>query len=179
MSEIRELKNRLTLLEEENKYLKDKLDNKKTKKPFLMSWVAKSKEDRLLEKYFKKRPGMFVAEVPIGGNGSDLPWGDACTTRRLDAVRVSGSISRKAVYKHSFNKDCLGKLFKGKNVEVIEVKQNLNRPAIGQIIAGRDMFEKQYMGRNVKMVIVCSKGDSALEWVCKKQKIKVVVLDKD
>ena len=44
MSEIRELKNRLTLLEEENKYLKDKLDNKKTKKPFLMSWIAKSKE---------------------------------------------------------------------------------------------------------------------------------------
>ena len=72
----------------------------------------------------------------------------------------------------------MGELFKGKNVEVIEVKQNLNRPAIGQVIAGRDMFEKQYEGKNVKMVIVCSKGDSALEWVCKKQEIKVVVLDK-
>jgi hypothetical protein len=150
---------------------------KKTKKPLLMTWEARSKEDRLLERYYKKHPGRFLVEVPIGGGGNDLPWDDTCTTRRLDAVRISGIRKEKAVYKHSFNKDCLGKLFKGKNVEVIEVKQKLNRPVIGQVIAGRDMFQEQYDGKNVKMVIVCSKGDSALEWVCKKQGIKVVVLD--
>ena len=177
MSEIKELKKKLEVLEEENKHLKDKLNNKKTRKPFLMSWEAKSKEDRLLEKYYKKRPGKFLVEVPIGGSGSHLPWGNDCTTRRLDAVRITGIRNGKAVYKHSYNKDCLGKLFKGKNVDVIEIKQNLNRPAIGQIIAGRDMFKEQYDGKNVRMVIVCSKGDAALEWVCKNQGIKVVVLD--
>jgi hypothetical protein len=177
MTEIRELKNRLALLEEENKYLKDDLDNNKTKKPLLKTWAARSKEDRLLERYYKKRPGMFIVEVPIGGSGTDLPWGDACTTRRLDAVRISGSRSGKAVYKHSFHKDGLSELFKGKNVEVIEIKQKLNRPVIGQVIAGRDMIQEQYDIKSAKMVIVCSKGDFALEWVCKKQEIKVVVLD--
>ena len=91
--------------------------------------------------------------------------------------RILGYRDGKGIYKHSFNKDGLASLFRNKNIEVIEVKQNLNRPVIGQVIAGKDMFEKQYKRRNVKMVIVCSKGDSALEWVCKKQKIKVVVLD--
>ena len=179
MSEIRDVKKKLQVLEKENKYLWNRLNNKKTKQPFLMNWETKSKEDRLLARYYKTRPGMFLVEIPIGGRGNDLPWGDACTTRRLDAVRILGYRGGKGVYKHSFNKECLARLFENKNVEVIEVKQNLNRTAIGQVIAGRDMFEKQYMGRNVKMVIVCSKGDSALEWVCKKQKIKVVVLDKD
>ena len=177
MNEIEELKERPFVVEEESKYLSNRLNKRRAKKPLLRNWEAKTKEDRLLKRYYKENPGMFLVEIPVGGAGSGLPWDEACTRRRLDAVKILGYGDGKGIYKHPFNKEDLADLFKGKDIEVIEVKQKLNRPAIGQVIAGRDMFQVQYKRKKAKMVIVCSKGDSALEWVCKKHNIKVVVLD--
>ena len=51
--------------------------------------------------------------------------------------------------------------------------KSLNRTAIGQIIAGRTMFKEQ-CGVKTVIGVVCVKGGSALEWVCKQHGIKVV-----
>ena len=59
------------------------------------------------------------------------------------------------------------------STKVSEVKQKLNRPVIGQIIAGSDMFERQYSIKPARCVILCSKEDSALQWVCEKRGIHV------
>jgi len=46
---------------------------------------------------------------------------------------------------------------------------------IGQIIAGVDMFERQYKVKPDRLVVLCAKGDSALEWVCEKRGISVEI----
>jgi len=65
-------------------------------------------------------------------------------------------------------------LRESESVEIIEVKSSLNRPVIGQALAGIDMFEREY-GVKGKPVVVCGKNDTALEWVCQKRNIRVVI----
>ena len=62
-------------------------------------------------------------------------------------------------------------------MEVIEVKSSLNRPVIGQAIAGRDLFERDYEPRTIEPVVVCGSGDPALEWVCRRNGIRVEIVD--
>ena len=38
------------------------------------------------------------------------------------------------------------------------------------------MFERQYKVKKIEMVIICSVGDQALEWVCKKNNIRVEII---
>lgn len=166
------LKDRVSVLEQEVQFLKDQLNDKKPKKLQLKAWIPKTAEDELLNKYWEKLGGKLLAEVPVGGNHPDLPWSHGCTTRRLDGVIIKGDDLGK--YRCSHNKEELKNIFEGKDLEIIEVKKSLNRPAIGQVIAGRTMFKEQYGVKNVKGVVICVKGDSALEWVCKQHGIKVV-----
>jgi hypothetical protein len=51
-------------------------------------------------------------------------------------------------------------------VEIIKIKMSLNQTTIGQIIAGNDMFTREYKVAAKRQVILCSVGDSALEWAC-------------
>ena len=63
----------------------------------------------------------------------------------------------------------------GARVEVIEVKVDLNRPVLGQVIAGADLLEIEYAPAQVDPVVVCAVGDPALEAVCERRGIAVVV----
>jgi hypothetical protein len=135
------------------------------------SWKSKTKEDILLYSYWKKVGGIMYTEVPIGGPGGPGKWPIGCTRRRLDGVRI---ISRRRDIK-SFkgSEEDFFKLVNKYPVEIIEVKNSLNRTAIGQIIAGHDMFTREYKAFPKKNIILCSIGDSALEWVCKQRNIIV------
>ena len=53
-----------------------------------------SKEDFVLVDYFTDNPGLYLAEVPVGNPGS-LPWRAPSNARRIDAVRIIDSDSKK------------------------------------------------------------------------------------
>jgi hypothetical protein len=135
------------------------------------SWKPKTKEDMLLHAYWKKIGGIIYTEVPIGGPGGRGKWPIRCTQRRLDGVRIV--TRKKEIRKYVKPDDDFIKLIVNFPVEIIEIKKTLNRPAIGQIIAGNDMFAREYKVAPKKQIILCSVGDSALEWVCAKRKISI------
>lgn len=64
-----------------------------------------------------------------------------------------------------------------RHVEVIEVKQSLGRQVNGQEIAARDMFQRDYDPRTVEPVVVCRSGDPPMEWVCRRNDIRVEIVD--
>lgn len=134
-------------------------------------WKPKTKEDILLHTYWKKVGGIIYTEVPIGGHGGRGQWPIGCRQRRLDGVRIV--TRKKEIRKYVKPDDDFMNLIANFPVEIIEIKDTLNRPAIGQIIAGNDMFAREYKVGPKKQVILCSVGDSALEWVCAKRKINI------
>jgi len=141
----------------------------------MKKWEAKSKEDKILYKYWSRVGEQLYAEVPIGGPGGNGNWPPECGIRRIDGVRLAGCSNAKEIYHFRGAKDNFMRLIHECSVELIEVKQKLNRLVIGQIIAGVDMFERQYKVKPDRLVILCAKGDSALEWVCEKRGISVEI----
>lgn len=95
--------------------------------------------------------------------------------RRIDGVRLADCSNAKGIYHFRGAKDNFMRLIHECSIELIEVKQKLNRLVIGQIIAGVDMFERQYKVKPDRLVVLCAKGDSALEWVCEKRGISVEI----
>lgn len=133
------------------------------------SWKPKTKEDKLLQTYWKKSGGIIYTEVPIGGPGGRGKWPIGCTRRRLDGVRI---VTRKReIRKYTESDDDFIDLINKNPVDIVEIKMSLNRTAIGQIIAGNDMFKREYKVAAKRRVILFSMGDSALEWVCQKRNI--------
>jgi len=115
-------------------------------------------------------------EVPIGLKNGNGEWPEGTKVRRIDAIRCfEGEVrilpASKYTYK-SFSED-----IKGKHLELIEVKKYLNRLVIGQVIAGIDMFNREYAAKSIKGIILCQKGDPALEWVCKEHGIEVYAFE--
>jgi hypothetical protein len=138
-------------------------------------WSPVSGEDRLLQRYWKSVGGRIYVEVLIGGPGGPGDWPPGCTTRRIDGVRLDVNHGEPGIFFFTGNQRHFRvDLKQSRSVEIIEVKASLNRPVIGQVLAGIDMFEREY-GVEGKPVVVCGKNDTALEWVCKKRNIKVVV----
>lgn len=142
-----------------------------------MPWTPKTTENRLLEAYSVKERARIFAEVPFVGKTAHgvAAWQES-GERRFDGVRFEESRGRASVvlYRDS-ETECL-RLLGTKSATIIEVKRKLNRGVIGQIIAGRDLFKKQFKRSPARSVIVCEKSDPALEWVCDKYKIDVVVI---
>ncbi len=60
---------------------------------------------------------------------------------------------------------------------MIEVKQSLNRTLIGQAIAGKSLFRRDYDAVTIEPVVVCGSGDSALEWVYRRNGIRVEIVE--
>jgi hypothetical protein len=141
----------------------------------MKKWEAKSKEDIILQKYWSKVGEQLYVEVPIGGPGGNGDWPPDCAIRRIDGVRLSNCSNKNGIYNFKESKDNFLNLINECSVELIEVKQKLNRLVIGQVIAGVDMFERQYKVKPHRLVILCAKGDSALEWVCEKRGISVEI----
>ena len=139
----------------------------------------RTNEDRLLLKYWREVRGVIFTEVPIG-RGGPREWGPGAKARRIDGVRLvshprlSPSDGIYAVA-GQWNRRFTASLIAGARVEVIEVKQDLNRPVLGQVIAGADLLEMEYAPAQVDPVVVCAVGDPALEAVCERHGIAVVV----
>ena len=141
----------------------------------MKKWEAKTKEDKILYKYWSRVGEQLYTEVPIGGPGGNGNWPPECAMRRIDGVRLANCSNEKGIYHFRGAKDNFMRLIHECSVELIEVKPKLNRLVIGQIIAGVDMFERQYKVKPDRLVVACTKGDSALEWVCEKRGISVEI----
>lgn len=139
-------------------------------------WRPSPGEDRLLAGYWNDVGGVIVPEVHIGKTGpSDWPAGSS--KRMIDGLRFRSEYRDEITVQAAFSQSQLRDIVEDRHVEVIEVKSSLNRPVIGQAIAGRDMFKRDYEPRTVEAVAVCGSGDPALEWVCRRNGIRVEVVD--
>lgn len=143
-----------------------------------IGWTPSSPEDRLLKSYWEEVGGTVVTEVQTGGSGSKyLPEG--AKRWRIDGVRFDSSYRDEIVPPTAFTKNQLCDIVQDRHVEVIEVKQSLNRVVVGQAIAGRDLFDRDYGPVTVEPVVVCGSGDPALEWVCRKNGVRVEIVEAD
>ncbi|SEI04205.1 hypothetical protein SAMN05192559_10856 [Halobacillus karajensis] len=136
----------------------------------------RTKEDKLLNKYFEDEGGHLFLEVPVGSNRRNHIWPKGSKTRRFDGVifpNDKSKIYNYRNYEHTFN----SLITSNYELEVIEVKNRLNRLVIGQIIAGYDMFKREYADKLINCRIICSEGDPALEWVCEQRNIKVSIYE--
>ena len=141
-------------------------------------WEPKTFEDKLIFEYSEKNPGNYYLEVPIGSSRGNGNWPKKSGIRRIDAINIKNSSSDNKIFgQKEFSYDDFQKTVSNKSVELIEAKQKLNRLVIGQVIAGYDMFEREYDPQDIEMVILCGKGDPALEWVCEKRNIKVEIIN--
>jgi hypothetical protein len=139
-------------------------------------WIPDTREDRLLVGYWNSIGGIIVPEVHIGSSGpSDWPPGSG--SRRIDGLRFRSEYRDEITTATAFTQSQLRDIVSDRHVEVIEVKSSLNRPVIGQAIAGRDMFHRDYEPRTIEPVIVCGSGDPALEWVCRRNGIRVEIVE--
>jgi|ERR671912_1577270 hypothetical protein len=141
----------------------------------------RSKEDRLLLKYWREVGGLIITEVPIGRDGP-REWPPGAKQGRIDGVRlVAHPRLSPSDGIHTFARDTKGTipmteiLIAGAQVEVIEVKQLLNQHVLGQVIAGADLLEMEYAPAQVDPIVVCALGDPALEAVCERRSIAVFV----
>ncbi|MDP3035689.1 MAG: hypothetical protein Q8M97_11385 [Methanobacteriaceae archaeon] len=141
-------------------------------------WEPKTFEDKLILNYSLKNPGTYYLEVSIGSSRGNGNWPKKSGIRRIDAINIMNDNSENKIFGQTeFSYDDFQKTVSNKSVELIEAKKKLNRLVIGQVIAGYDMFEREYDAHDIEMVILCGKGDPALEWVCEKRNIKVEILD--
>jgi len=140
-------------------------------------WTPGSGEDRLLAGYWNEIGGVIVPEVHIGGTGPST-WPSGSSSRRIDGLRFTSEYRDEITTRTAFTQAQLRDIVQDRHVEVIEVKNSLGRPVIGQAIAGQDMLERDYEPRTIEPVVVVGSGDPALEWVCRRNGIRVEIVDK-
>lgn len=150
------------------------LNDAETREPY--RWTPDTPENRLLVGYWNDVGGVIVTEVHIGKTGPSN-WPPGAGSRRLDGLRFRSEYRDEINTPTAFSQAQLQEIVRDRHVEIIEVKQSLNRPVIGQAIAGRDMFERDYDPRTVEPVVVCGSGDPALEWVCRRNGIRVEIVE--
>lgn len=139
-------------------------------------WTPNTPENHLLVGYWTDVGGIIVPEVHIGDTGPTT-WPDGSRSRQIDGVRFSSDYRDEINTPTAFSDAQLQDIVADRHVEVIEVKQGLGRPVIGQAIAARDMFRRDYNPRTVEPVVVCGRGDPALEWVCRQNGIRVEIVE--
>ena len=146
----------------------------------LSNWKSadkRTKEDKLLLKYWQQVGGVIFTEVIVGRGGLHQ-WSSDAKPRRIDGVRINSSakknISSGIV---TFNKKTnileFQQIVAGAKVEVIEVKDWLDRLVLGQVIIGADLLKMEYSPAQIKQVVICEVGDPVLEMVCEKRNIEV------
>lgn len=141
-----------------------------------IGWSPTTPENGLLVGYWKQVGGMIVTEVETGASGPSN-WPPDSGRRQIDGLRFRSEYRDEINSQTSFSQAQLREIVHDRHVEVIEVKQSLGRPVIGQAIAGRDMFERDYGPGTTEPVVVCGEGDPALEWVCRRNGIRVEIVE--
>jgi hypothetical protein len=131
-------------------------------------------ETQMLEQYLAEVGGRIYAEVPIGRHPNSHFWSQPCAIRRIDGVRVPLEPSETSVVHFQSNHSDFLAQIQQHVPELIEVKGGLNRGVIGQVLVAENLFKAQYKVPEVKLVVICKRGDSALEWACQERNIKVV-----
>ena len=142
-------------------------------------WHPQTLEDRLIHWYWLQRGGNVLLEVPIGAVRSHSDWAETSTRRRIDAVRIPAASELSGISRFDDAPKGIEQMAdaaESESVEVIEAKRTLNRTVIGQAIVGVDLLEKQY-GIHASAVVLCGRGDGALEWVCSQRGIEVVIVN--
>ena len=145
----------------------------------------RTKEDKLLLKYWEQVGGIIFTEVFVGKGGIQKWTGDNAKPRRIDGVRVFSPSKNNGLSEGivTFNKKSnfqeFQQILSSGQVEVIEVKHSLDRVVLGQVIIGADLLEMEYNLANLTQVVICENGDSVLEAVCKKRNIKVWIPSKE
>ena len=151
-------------------------------RPVLNRWQPRPGEDRCLVEYLRlvgsvETAGRVYVEVPIGGTAR---YGQGAKTRYVDAVRFPG-IEHDDVLdfdETAFHED----VHRGSPVEVIEVKAKLNRPVIGQLVVARELAPADWdlaPDVDLRLVALVTEGDPALEPVCLRLGIRVIVVPRD
>lgn len=141
-----------------------------------LGWDPTTPENRLLVGYWQHVGGTILTEVETGGGGPGN-WPGGSSRRQLDGLRFRSEYRDEIHSQTAFSQAQLRDIVRDRHVEVIEVKQSLGRPVIGQAIAGRDLFERDYNPSTTEPVVVCGSGDPALEWVCRRNGVRVEIVD--
>ena len=148
-------------------------------RPVLNRWQPRPGEDRWLVEYLRLLGGVETAgrvyvEVPIGGAAR---YGQGAKTRYVDAVRFPGTHPDHVLGydEKAFHED----VRRGNPMEVIEIKAKLNRPVIGQLIVARDLAPTDWglaPDVDLRLVALVTESDPALEPVCLRLGIRVIVV---
>lgn len=150
-------------------------------RPLLNRWQPRPGEDQWLLEYLRLLGGMEPAgrvyvEVPVGGADR---YGQGAKMRYVDAVRFPLTQPGDVLNydEEAFYEDVHG----GGPVEIIEVKARLNRPVIGQLIVARELAPTDWrLGPDVdlRLAALVTEGDPALEPVCTRLGIRVIVVSR-
>lgn len=117
-----------------------------------------------LDAYRRRTGGTYLTKVPLGGEDSGVHGWEGAAQVYLNLLRIPGGpVDAIALYD---TPDRLFSLVDDRPVEVVEVRRQLRRGTIGKVLAHALMLEAQYELRVARKVIVCERGDDALEWVC-------------
>src|SRR5215204_2275900 len=125
----------------------------------------RSKEDRLLLKYWREVGGLIITEVPIGRDGP-REWPPGAKQGRIDGVRLAAPPPSLSDGIHAFTRNTRHNteiLIAGSRVEVIEVKQGLDGEVLGEVSGGAGLRGMEEAGGQVDAVGVCEVGDAAGE----------------
>lgn len=141
-----------------------------------LGWRPTTPENRLLMGYWQQVGGTIMTEVETGGGGPSN-WPAGSSRRQIDGLRFRSEYRDEINSQTAFSQTQLREIVQDRHVEIIEVKQSLGRPVIGQAIAGRDLFERDYSPATTESVVVCGSGDPALEWVCRRNGIRVEITE--
>jgi len=151
-------------------------------RPVLSRWQPRPGEDRWLVEYLRllggvETVGRVHVEVPIGGAARH---GQGAKTRYVDAVRFPGT-RPDAVLDYDENAFHEG-VRRGSPVEVIEIKAKLNRPVIGQLVVARELAPADWglaPDVDLRLVALVTESDPALEPVCTRLGIRVIVVPRN
>jgi hypothetical protein len=142
-----------------------------------IGWNPSTPENELLLGYWKQVRGTIITEVETGSSGPSA-WPSGSGRRKIDGLRFSSEYRDEINSQTAFSQAQLRDIVQDRHVETIEVKQSLGRPVIGQAIAGRDLFERDYNPNTAEAVVICERGDPALEWVCRQNRVRVEMIER-
>lgn len=149
--------------------------------PVLNQWRPGPGEDGWLLKYLdliggREKAGRVHVEVPFAGAAN---YGPRAKIRYIDAVRFPDLRPSEVVFydEATFRADT-----QAPNLEIIEIKKTLNRAVIGQLVVAQHLAPTDWnLDDDVELefVALVTEGDPALEAVCARLGIRVVLVERD
>ena len=151
------------------------------KRPLLNQWRPRPGEDGWLLNYLDvlggpEQAGRVHVEVPLGGAAD---YGPGAKTRYVDAVRFPDLCPGEVVFydEATFRGDT-----QARTIQIIEIKKTLNRAVIGQLVVAQHLAPTDWKlddDAEVEFIALVTEGDPALEGVCDRLGIRVVLVERD